>query len=540
MVLIWFCCSISINGFICLFLLSGHHHEDGTQSDSEDPVLKGRSTSHHSVQSEQSEVLQQTVQSGQSIYCQPPAPTQKLHQPLQYSPPSTAPASPVAPERPLSQSPTQAPSPTTETQKQGPPESLTQQAFIIEFFDDNPRKKRSQSFTHNPAHADSYSALKAKMERRKGSERPASVHGHIPPTQQMTVPLKGQSHSGPQRSSSLKREKTEGEAASSNSSSRSSSGIVIRPFGSVGKKSKLAQDFATEFLKDSSRQDSSPTREMMSPPPMSAPPVMVSPPHARIPSPQEPLAPSSVSYPSSPLQPLAVLKSSIPTNAGQTTSPVRSSGPHMSSMLSHGIRAGDMKGSQRTVRNEEDDSLSDAGTYTIEAESQDKEVEEARNMIDQVKSPRPWVVLALKVLVRSSFSRFESWAEKNLYLCKKNNIFHQSSNLVVFQAVISKEIYPLPPSPNQPVLNTIVNKNTDQDSHISLLVFEATQNRIYFFVRQKILSCCRDAWKLLSFLLLPVVMVLPPILMHALCPDRCLVSSTLQSTVMWTQECIDL
>ncbi|XP_062267939.1 centrosomal protein of 170 kDa protein B [Platichthys flesus] len=364
--------------------LKGHHHEDGTQSDSEDPVLNGRSTSHHSVQSEQSEVLQQTVQSDQSIYCQPPAPPQKLQQPLQYSPPSSAPASPVAPEGPLSQSPTQAPSPTTETQRQGPPESLTQQAFIIEFFDDNPRKKRSQSFTHNPAHADSYSALKAKMERRKVSERPASVHGHMPPTQQMTVPLKGQSYSGPQRSSSLKREKTEGEAASSNPSSRSSSSIVIRPFGSVGKKSTLAQEFATEFLKDSSQLDSSPTREMMLTPPMSAPPVMVSPPHARIPSPQEPPTPSSVSYPSSPLQPLAALKSSIPANAGQTTSPVPSSGPHMSSMLSHGVRAEDMKGSQRMVRNEEDDSLSDAGTYTIEAESQDQEVEEARNMIDQV------------------------------------------------------------------------------------------------------------------------------------------------------------
>lgn len=38
------------------------------------------------------------------------------------------------------------------------------------------------------------------------------------------------------------------------------------------------------------------------------------------------------------------------------------------------------------ARNEEDDSLSDAGTYTIETESQDKEVEEARNMIDQVMS----------------------------------------------------------------------------------------------------------------------------------------------------------
>uniref|UniRef100_A0A672ZSJ0 Centrosomal protein 170B n=1 Tax=Sphaeramia orbicularis TaxID=375764 RepID=A0A672ZSJ0_9TELE len=242
--------------------LKGHHHDDGTQSDSEDPVLKGR----------------------------------------------------------------------RKAPKQGPPEHLTQQAFIIEFFDDNPRKKRSQSFTHNPAHADSYSALKAKLERRKGGERPASVHGHIPPTQQVTVPLKGQGHAGPQRSSSLKREKTEGEAASSGSSSRSSSGrasIIIRPFGSVGKKSKLAQEFAAEFLKDSGPHDSSPTRDKTSPPPMSAPPVMVSPPHVRIPSPQEP---------------------------------------------------------PRTVRNEEDDSLSDAGTYTIETEAQDKEVEEARNMIDQLIS----------------------------------------------------------------------------------------------------------------------------------------------------------
>ncbi|XP_053193275.1 centrosomal protein of 170 kDa protein B [Scomber japonicus] len=372
--------------------LKGHHHEDGTQSDSEDPVLKGRrSKSHHSVhsqqsiQSEQSESSQQTVQSVQSIHCQPAAPM-----PVQYSPPRPAPASPVAPERPLSQSPPQAQSPTTETPKQGPPEHLTQQAFIIEFFDDNPRKKRSQSFTHNPAHADSYSALKAKLERRKGGERPASVHGNIPPTQQVTVPLKGQGHGGPQRSSSLKREKTEGEAASSGSSSRSSSGIVIRPFGSVGKKSKLAQEFAVEFLKDSGQKDNSPTRDRTSPPPMSAPPVMVSPPNVGIPSPQEPPAPSAVSYPSSPLQshpkthPMS--KSTIPTSSpGHTASPVHSTGPNlMSPILTLGVRGGDPKGSPRMVRNEEDDSLSDAGTYTIETESQDKEVEEARNMIDQV------------------------------------------------------------------------------------------------------------------------------------------------------------
>uniref|UniRef100_A0A3Q2T606 Centrosomal protein 170B n=1 Tax=Fundulus heteroclitus TaxID=8078 RepID=A0A3Q2T606_FUNHE len=352
-----------------------HHHEDGTQSDSEDPVLK----SQHSVQSEQTESSGQAVQSSQQ-----PVPTQKHQHVLQYSPPRQAPPSAVAPERPLSQSPPHPPSP-TETPKQGPSEHLTQQAFIIEFFDDNPRKKRSQSFTHNPAHGDSYSTLKAKIERRKGGERPASMHGHIPPTQQVTVPLKGQGHSGPQRSSSLKREKTEGEPASSSSSSRSSSGIVIRPFGSVGKKSKLAQEFAAEFLKDSVQKDTSPTRDKDLAPPMSAPPVMVSPLHAQIPSPQEPPALSSVSYPSSPLQPSLTPKSFKPPSGSVQAAPlVHPSGPHMSPMMSLAVRGGDPKVSQRMVRNEEDDSLSDAGTYTIETESQDQEVEEARNMIDQV------------------------------------------------------------------------------------------------------------------------------------------------------------
>ncbi|KAM4633230.1 centrosomal protein of 170 kDa protein B [Polymixia lowei] len=397
--------------------LKGHHHEDGTQSDSEDPVMKGRSKSrqsvhsHHSIQSEQSELSQQMVQSGQSIHSQPSAPTQHLHQPQQYSPPRLTPASPrltpasprltpaspVAPERPLSQSPPQTQSPTAEMPKQGqgPPEHLSQQAFIIEFFDDNPRKKRSQSFTHNPAHGDSYSTLKAKLERRKGGERPASMHAHIPPTQQVTVPLKGQGHSGPQRSSSLKREKTEGETASpaSGSSSRSSSGIIIRPFGSVGKKSKLAQEFAADFLKDSGQGASSAMRDKTSPPPMSAPPVMVSPARTHIPSPQDPPAPSSASYPTSPMQPPAIPHSPIlipapshmpPAAPGQTASPVHSSGLPMSPMLPLGVRGADPKGFQRGVRNEEDDSLSDAGTYTIETESQDKEVEEARNMIDQV------------------------------------------------------------------------------------------------------------------------------------------------------------
>ncbi|KAF1377086.1 hypothetical protein PFLUV_G00218280 [Perca fluviatilis] len=381
--------------------LKGHHHDDGTQSDSEDPDLKGRrSKSQRSLQSHQSvqskSVRSESVQS-ESVQSESEAsqPTVRsvLSAACQSVPSGPAPASPVAPERPLSQSPPQA----TETPKQAPPtpapEHLTQQAFIIEFFDDNPRKKRSQSFTHNPAHGDSYSALKAKLERRKGGERPASVHGHAPATQQVTVPLKGPGHAATQRSSSLKREKTDGESAS-----RSSSGVSIRPFGSVGKKSKLAQEFAAELLKDSGRHDSSPTRDNMSPPPMSAPPVMVSPPHAGIPSPP---APSS---PHSPIQPPAITKSLTPSNAAVHTSPVhsptlplgiRAGDPKASPLAVRagdpkasplGIRSGDPKASPLGVmmRGEEDDSLSDAGTYTIETETQDREVEEARNMIDQV------------------------------------------------------------------------------------------------------------------------------------------------------------
>ncbi|XP_029589346.1 centrosomal protein of 170 kDa protein B isoform X4 [Salmo trutta] len=422
--------------------LKGHHHDDGTQSDSEDPVLgKGkRSKSHHRIQSQhsiQSELSQsdlsepsqqtvrsyqlvqsqQTVQSDQSVASQQPVlsvqphqtvqsvPSQMLLQP-QFSPPKLTPVSPVVPERPLSESPPEVRSPTMGHSKPDPQEPLSQQAFIIEFFD-NPRKKRSQSFTANPAHADSYSTLKAKLERRKGGERPNSMHGHIPPTQQVTVPLKGQGHGGPLRSSSLKREKTEeplsGGSASSSSgsgpSSRASSGITIKPFGSVGKKSKLAQEFAAEFLmKDAAHRALSPTRDKTSPP-MSAPPVMMmSPSRTRIPSPLDP--PSSVSYPSTPLQTTAP-RSYSPTPAPhspalalsqppsrspvQTASPVRSAVPSMTPLmpLGLGVCGVDPKAS-RVVRNEEEDSLSDAGTYTIETESQDKEVEEARNMIDQV------------------------------------------------------------------------------------------------------------------------------------------------------------
>ncbi|XP_015206311.2 centrosomal protein of 170 kDa protein B isoform X2 [Lepisosteus oculatus] len=296
-------------------ILKGHHHEDGTQSDSEDPILAEKPDK------------------------------QQHHQP----------AAPLAPEEPAC-SPLGSHSPPRSQAKPEPEEVLNQQAFVIEFFDDNPRKKRSQSFTHNSAHADSYSALKAKLEKRKGAlagERTAMVaSGHIPPTQQVTVPLK--THGAPQRASSLKREKTEDRLCTGSSLFSSRTSVTVKPFGSMGKKSKLAQEFAAEFLRESVH-GVSPTREKTSPPPASAPPVLVSP---------------SLSHPPA-------------LSSPQSSPPLQSSTPVPAPLLPLAVCGMDLK-SSKALRNEEEDSLSDAGTYTIETESQDKEVEEARNMIDQV------------------------------------------------------------------------------------------------------------------------------------------------------------
>ncbi|XP_028296296.1 centrosomal protein of 170 kDa protein B isoform X2 [Gouania willdenowi] len=271
--------------------LKGHHHEDGTQSDSEDPVLPDRTESPPSVQSGEAPQIQ-TVLLVQEQAALPPQPQS---------------------------------------------EHLTQQAFIIEFLDDNPRKRRSQSFTHSPAQADSNPVLKAKLERRKGGERPASVHGNVSPTQHVSVPLNVQ-----QRSSSLKRDRMDGETSA-----------VVRPFGSVGRKSRLTQEF--DFLQDVTQRDP------VSPPPHSAPPVMALPPKMRTPLPREP----------------AALQSS-------TTFPTNTASPHRTPVLSMVSSAGFHDDHRGRGRTEEDDSLSDAGTYTIETEAPDQEVEQARSMIDQV------------------------------------------------------------------------------------------------------------------------------------------------------------
>ncbi|XP_028854073.1 centrosomal protein of 170 kDa protein B isoform X2 [Denticeps clupeoides] len=275
--------------------LADHYHEDGTQSDSEEPVLMEK-------QGLQSKLLGNPQRPFHSQQQQP------LTAPDEKATLSTSPSPP---------------------QSQGKPEP--QQAFVIEFFD---QKKRSHSFTNKLSPSESNSGLRNRLEKKQNAvlpDRPSPIPNSNPPTQQFTIPLKDSP--GPQRASSLRREKSDIRLSSSSFSSHSASGTNIRSFGSVGRRTKLAQDFAAELLKHSKKSATSSSTAITAP---------VTP----------ALQGSSVRTVSTELP--------IPSRTGTEDKPTR--GP----------------------RSEEDDSLSDAGTYTIEADCQDKEVVEARNMIDQV------------------------------------------------------------------------------------------------------------------------------------------------------------
>ncbi|XP_014447711.1 centrosomal protein of 170 kDa protein B [Tupaia chinensis] len=180
--------------------------------------------------------------------------------------------------------------------------------------EDTPRKKRSQSFTHAPPGdpKDKRRGPGTADRDRPGAPAPARAVG---------------SSSGPQRASSLRREKTEERPGGPAPAARA----PARPFGSVGRRSRLAQDFMAQCLRDSS--------PAARPNPEKAPPVL--------PAPLTPRGASPVAPPTPPPTP---------------------SDPQLT----------------KARKQEEDDSLSDAGTYTIETEAQDREVEEARRMIDQV------------------------------------------------------------------------------------------------------------------------------------------------------------
>ncbi|XP_075782559.1 centrosomal protein of 170 kDa protein B isoform X1 [Pelodiscus sinensis] len=258
--------------------LKGHRHEDGTQSDSEDPVApkaeKETPASDHA--SEQAKLQRQIRRD----------PHEMLH---------------------------------------------NQQAFVIEFFDDDtPRKKRSQSFTHSAhsSQSDTDPVPKAKVEKRKATMPAEKLGSPVPPAHPPAPAGKSaSSSSGTQRAGSFKREKTEDRI---NASSSSASRASAKNYGSVGRKSKIAQDFAAEYLRETSPAGKPSTEK---PAPM-----------------QMPVAPR-------------VVISSAPDSAA--TPPTN---PKLAKARKH----------------DEEDSLSETGTYTIETESQDKEVEEARKMIDQV------------------------------------------------------------------------------------------------------------------------------------------------------------
>ncbi|XP_032882914.1 centrosomal protein of 170 kDa protein B isoform X2 [Amblyraja radiata] len=211
-----------------------------------------------------------------------------------------------------------------------------QQAFVIEFFDDdNPRKRRAHSFTQNASamHNDSYIALRAKLEKRKGTSTCEKVA--VQQAQSLVQTNKSTASSSlPQRSNSLKREKTEERLGASATSSFKGS---LRSFGSVGRKSKLSQEFAAELLKETAK---SVKVEKTDPVPVTVAHVPVA-----APLPETPV--------------------SAPTTSTKATLKLIDSAKPIS-------KQGDQ------------DSLSDTGTYTIETDAQDKEVEEARKMIDKV------------------------------------------------------------------------------------------------------------------------------------------------------------
>ncbi|XP_069590294.1 centrosomal protein of 170 kDa protein B isoform X3 [Ranitomeya imitator] len=262
-------------------ILKGNRHEDGTQSDSEDPP--GPVPEKENVQSDQIKLQRQIKREPEDL----------LH---------------------------------------------NQQAFVIEFFDDDaPRKKRSQSFTHsaNSSQNEADPAIKGKNDKRKG----VLVAEKLTTNGTTTVPVVPKplaNSSFPQRSNSFRREKTEDRI--------STAGPVtakppVKSFGSIGKKSKLAQEFVAEYL----REQAEVSRDSVEKPMTLALSSVVAPPASQ-------QVQSSIMGPSAP----------------RCVTPPPECRP------------------MRVKKAEEEDSLSDAGTYTIETENQDKEVEEARKMIDQV------------------------------------------------------------------------------------------------------------------------------------------------------------
>ncbi|XP_019130700.2 centrosomal protein of 170 kDa protein B isoform X1 [Larimichthys crocea] len=277
-------------------------------------------------------------------------------QPLRASPPQRF-ASPDS-EEPMSYSPPESQS-LSSLGKTEP-----HQAFVIEFFDDNSRKKRSQSFTNNTSPPEP-SGLRVQLEKTRKSTSPTgerqvpSPACSTPPTQRYTVPLKSSASTGPQRAGSLRREKTEDRISTGFSSRSTSSPVSIKPFNSVGRRSKLAKEFTAEFLKQAKQSSSaSLEKNTCSSPTAAKTQTMV-------------VSPTSPPPSNAPYQP-------------QTSSPIHQPVPLKAPVMPPVSRSVEVKSVNVGPKNEEEDTLSDAGTYTIETDIQDRELEEARSKIDQV------------------------------------------------------------------------------------------------------------------------------------------------------------
>ena len=239
------------------------------------------------------------------------------------------------------------------------------------FLGDHLRKKESsQSLVSNASQADdSAQPENARKAPVAGGERQvSSLASSAPVSQRYTIPLKDPDAAAPGslRAGSLRREKTE-DRISTSFSSRSSPSISDRPFSSVGRRSKLAQDYTANVLKQAKgttaadHWEKAPSRSAHASPPRTA------------------------GSPDSPPRSPASMPSPPATHLVKTSSPIHEPIPLKAPLMPRASQGAEDTPAPRGVpRPDEDDNLSDAGTYTIEAEALDKEVEEARNMIDQV------------------------------------------------------------------------------------------------------------------------------------------------------------
>ncbi|CAL8299955.1 unnamed protein product [Boreogadus saida] len=331
----------------------GHRHNDGTLSDSDGP----------------SSIANDLIQAQALI-------------PQKGSPPQRCSPNRIAPPRPDD--------PLASAGSHSPPtlgESGPHQLDL----NDNLTKKRSEPFVHDAAPAVEASATPGST--RKAERQAPSAAAGTPVSERYTVPLKNHdATTGFVRAGSLRREKTEYRISTS-FSSRSASSASVRPFASVGRRSKLAQDYNAEFLKRSAataavangeKPPSGSTRDR--PPGTEAPPDP--PPWSRAGTPAAP-EPHLVQASSPIHQPVPLVAPRMPrAPRGAEDKPAPRGAPRgaedMPAPRGAPRGAEDMPAPRGAPRAEEEDNLSDTGTYTIEDEAQDKEVEEARSLIDQV------------------------------------------------------------------------------------------------------------------------------------------------------------